>query len=210
MKKIINRAMKGMVILFSRIYSLSLSNRLALSFNVLYTIWLKREFHFFGGGSTISKPIYLHGGKYITIGENFSCDQRLRLDAIDEFLGDKFTPEITIGDHVLIQKDCHIGAINKIYIGNNVLLASKVYISDHSHGEVTAEALKIPPAKRRLYSKGPVIIEDNVWIGEGVVILPGVTIGENSVIGANAVVTRTIPKNSLAAGNPARVIKEIN
>lgn len=210
MKKILNSAIKGIVILFSRIYSLSLSNRLTLSFNVLYTVWLKREFHFFGQGSTISKPIYLHGGKYITIGEHFSCDQRLRLDAIDEFLGDKFTPEIIIGNDVLIQKDCHIGAINKIHIGNNVLLASKVYISDHSHGEVTAEALQVPPAKRRLYSKGPVIIEDNVWIGEGVVILPGVTIGENSVIGANAIVTKTIPKNSLAAGNPARVIKEIN
>ncbi|MNY78908.1 Galactoside O-acetyltransferase [compost metagenome] len=68
----------------------------------------------------------------------------------------------------------------------------------------------MPPAKRRLYSKGPVIIEDNVWLGEGVVVLPGVTIGENSIVGANAVVTKSIPKNCVAGGNPARIIREIS
>jgi acetyltransferase-like isoleucine patch superfamily enzyme len=53
------------------------------------------------------------------------------------------------------------------------------------------------------------VIEDNVWIGESVVILPGVTIGKNSIIGANAVVTKSIPENSIAGGNPARIIKKI-
>ncbi|WP_317173209.1 acyltransferase [Flavobacterium bizetiae] len=158
----------------------------------------------------MSRPIYLSGGKYISIGHNFKCDQRLRIDAIDEFLGDNFSPKIIIGDNVAIQKDCHIGAINKIVLGNNVLLASKVYISDHSHGEINREALVLPPALRKLYSKGPVIIEDNVWIGEGAVVLPNVTIGENSIIGANAVVTKSIPKNSVVGGNPARIIRELN
>ncbi len=160
----------------------------------------------YGGGSGTD---YDKEKRALEIGTDINCDQRLRLDAYDSYLGYKYCPVIRIGNNVSLQKDCHIGAINKIVIGNNVLLASKVYISDHSHGEITLETLKLPPAKRPLFSKGPVIIEDNVWLGEGVVVLPGVTIGENSIVGANAVVTKSIPKNSVAAGNPARIIREI-
>jgi acetyltransferase-like isoleucine patch superfamily enzyme len=171
-------------------------------------MWKTNEF-FQVGSLYIQYPLYLRGGKYIKIGSNVGFDQRLRLEAFDKFLNDDFKPEIIIGNNVSIQKDCHIGAINKIIIGNNVLLASKVYISDHSHGEITEEAIQTPPAQRKLYSKGPVVIEDNVWLGEGVIVLPNVTIGENSIIGANSVVTKSIPKNSLVAGNPARIIREL-
>ncbi len=198
-----------MVSFFSKLYSLKIAKYFVAKCNYLYTLWLTTAFKKIGNNVFIAYPLSLHGGKYVTIGDNFGCDQRLRLDAYDEFLGDTFHPEITIGNNVSIQKDCHIGAINKIVIGNNVLLASKVYISDHSHGEVNIEAIKLPPSQRKLYSKGPVIIEDNVWLGEGVVVLPNVTIGKNSIIGANAVVTKSIPANSVAAGNPARIIKEI-
>jgi len=203
--KIISGIAKIGLFLFPTKFSIKLLN----FFNSLYSA---RILHSFKEAKNISVrfPIYLKGGQYIKIGVNFDCDQRLRLDAIDEFLGDKFTPQVIIGDNVSIQKDCHIGAINKIIIGNNVLLASKVFISDHSHGEITSESLLLPPSKRRLFSKGPVVIEDNVWIGEGVVILPGVTIGESSIVGANSVVTKSIPKNSVVGGNPARIIREIN
>ena len=67
----------------------------------------------------------------------------------------------------------------------------------------------LAPRQRPLYSKGPIIIGDYVTIGENCVILPGVTIGNNSVIGANSVVTRSIPPFSVVAGNPARVLKEV-
>jgi acetyltransferase-like isoleucine patch superfamily enzyme len=177
--------------------------------NLLYTFFISEQLKSHGSDIFFAYPLYLKGGKYIKIGTNVGFDQRLRLDAIDEFMGDTFNPILIIGDNVSIQKDCHIGAINKIVIGNNVLLASKVYISDHSHGEVTKEALLLPPAQRKLYSKGPVIIEDNVWLGEGVVVLPNVIIGENSIVGANAVVTKSIPKNSVVGGNPARIIREL-
>lgn len=198
------------VLVFSKLYSLNTAKYLKLKFNYLYTLWLKMAFKKVGNNVFIAYPLSLHGGKYVTIGDNFSCDQRLRLDAWDNFLGDKFNPEIIIGNNVSIQKDCHIGAINKIVIGNNVLLASKVYISDHSHGEISSKALSIPPAKRKLFSKGPVIIEDNVWLGEGVVVLPNVTIGENTIVGANSVVTKTFPKNSIIAGNPAKLIRTLD
>jgi acetyltransferase-like isoleucine patch superfamily enzyme len=209
MRQLIKRTIKVIVVAFSYIFSPRLAKFLGDKFNGLYTFWIATEFKSIGENCYFAFPFYLKGGAYIKIGANASFDQRLRLDAIDTFLGDSFLPEILIGHHVSIQKDCHIGAINKIIIGNNVLLASKVYISDHSHGEITEEAVLVPPAQRKLHSKGPVIIEDNVWLGEGVVVLAGVTIGENSIVGANAVVTKSIPKNCVAAGNPARIIREI-
>jgi len=210
MKNIINRFIRGSIVACSNIVTLSVVKGWKSRVNQYYTIWLRREFRALGKGAGICRPIYLEGGKYITVGENFQCDQRLRLDAIDRYKENRFCPEIIIGDNVTIQKDCHIGAIQKLSIGNGVLIASKVYISDHSHGEFNSENLQLPPERRSLSSKGPVTIENNVWIGEGVVVLPGVTIGENSIVGANAVVTKSIPKNSLAVGNPAVVIKIIN
>jgi acetyltransferase-like isoleucine patch superfamily enzyme len=105
--------------------------------------------------------------------------------------------------------DIHIGCINKIVIGNNVLFSSRIFISDHSHGIIAKEALALPPSRRPLISKGPVIINDNVWIGEGVAILAGVIIGENCIIGANSVVTKSFPANSIVGGNPAKILKSL-
>ncbi|MBP1224034.1 acyltransferase [Flavobacterium sp. 1355] len=208
MKKIIKSIIKGIVKFLHVFFSPKTSIILIHKLDLLYSIWISFEFKKVSN-CFIAHPIYLKGGKYIEIGENCGFDQRLRLEAFDSFLGDSFSPLIKVGKNVSIQKDCHIGAINKIIIGDNVLLASKVYISDHSHGEITKESLLLPPAQRKLYSKGPVIIEDNVWLGEGVIVLPGVTIGENSIVGANAVVTKSIPKNCIVGGNPAKIIREL-
>lgn len=205
----IKKVIRTIIYIFYIIFSPKLFHYFNLNLNLFYSMWKKNEFKNVEGLPFVNYPMYLQGGKYITIGKGFGCDQRLRLDAIDEFLGNKFTPQIIIGENVSIQKDCHIGAINKIIIGSNVLFASKVFISDHSHGEITSEALKFTPLQRKLHSKGPVVIEDNVWLGEGVVVLSGVTIGENCIVGANTVVTKSIPKNSVVAGNPARIIKSI-
>ena len=209
MKQLMHKIVDSIIYLWAKIYSYQTSQKIRRKKNAIYSCWIRSEFNKIGTDCFIAKPIYLTGGKHITIGDHFGCDQRLRLDAYDEFLGELFKPQIIIGNNVSIQKDCHIGAIDKITIGNNVLLGSKVYISDHSHGKISKETLSLPPALRSLYSKGEIIIEDNVWLGEGVVVLPNVTIGENSIIGANAVVTKSIPKNSIAAGNPARVIKTL-
>lgn len=179
-------------------------------FNVGYNYWIKKEFKKVGENTSIKYPLHLTGANNIEIGENFGCDQRFRIEAWESFLGVKYQPIIKIGDNVSIQKDCHITAINKIIIGNNVLIASKVFISDHSHGQIDKVTLKTSPASRHLFSKGPVIINDNVWIGEGVVILSNVVIGENCIIGANSVVTKSFHSNCIIGGNPAKVIKNYN
>jgi acetyltransferase-like isoleucine patch superfamily enzyme len=98
--------------------------------------------------------------------------------------------------------------VNKIIIGNNLLTGKWVTITDNAHGTTDKEALLSPPIERLLSSKGPVIIGNNVWIGDKATILPGVTIGDGAIIGANAVVTKDVPPYSVVVGNPARIIKK--
>jgi len=117
---------------------------------------------------------------------------------------------LKLGDDIQINDAVHIAAINSVTIGNRVLIASKVFISDHNHGfygkDHTHTSPLIPPVERVLSSE-PVLIEDDVWIGEFVAILPGVIIGKGAVIGTMSVVTKDIPKYSIAVGSPAKVIK---
>lgn len=147
------------------------------------------------------------GGQYMSIGDNFCGGPGLRLECLSEHNGQHFTPVLEIGDRVIFNHNCHVGVINKVVIGNDVLIGSRVLITDHSHGKL--EESTVPFVQRPLLSKGPVVIKDNVWIGENTSILSGVTIGEGSIIAANAVVTHDVPPYSIAAGVPARVIKHL-
>jgi len=119
-----------------------------------------------------------------------------------------------IGNNVIININCTFVDCNKIEIGNNVLIASNVQIYTATHSPDTNERLVADWEERlgipyfRTYAL-PVKIEDNVWIGGGVIILPGVTIGKNSVIGAGSIVTRSVPENSVAFGNPCRVVRKV-
>ena len=174
---------------------------------MIYSKAISRELKYCGKNFYLRSPMMLEGEKYISIGDNFDGFSRIRLEAFDKHLNKRYSPQINIGNNVSINNDCHIGCVNSIIIGNNVLIASRVFITDHFHGEIQFDELETPPNQRPVTSKGPIKIEDNVWIGEGVAIMPNVTIGENAIIGANSVVTRDIPKNSVAVGIPAKVIK---
>lgn len=171
---------------------------------------IKKTFKKVGNNCNIGIDYRVINPKYIEIGNNFSAISRFRIEAFDKFKNQTFTPNIKIGNNVIFNTDIHIGCINSIEIGNNCLFASRIYITDHHHGDTSTSSIKKIPSERPLISKGKVKIEKNVWVGEGVTIMPGITIGENSIIGANAVVTKSIPKNSVAVGIPAKVIKTIN
>jgi len=169
---------------------------------------ISKLFKFLGENVIVQYPYLISGQQNIEIGDNFRALSQFRLQAITSYGNDKFNPSIHIGKNVSIESNCHIGAINEIIIEDNVMIASNVFISDHFHGKIIIDDLKIAPDKRSLTSKGSIKIEKNVWIGDSVCIMPGVTIGENSVVGANAVVTKSIPANSIVAGIPAKVIKQ--
>lgn len=161
----------------------------------------------------IHRSARIYGERHITIGSNFTALVGLRLEAIVQYQSLRYSPKIVIKDNVTLNDYVHIGATNYIEIGNNVLVASKVYISDHDHGAYSGVHQSSPetsPAQRSLTNDMSVIIGDNVWIGESVSILPGVHIGSGSIIAAHSVVTKSIPSNTIAAGVPAKIIKRYN
>jgi acetyltransferase-like isoleucine patch superfamily enzyme len=161
----------------------------------------------------IHRSAQIAGVDTITVGENFYAGAGLRLEAVTGYYGMSYSPRVLIKDNVTLNDHVHIGANHYVELGNNVLVASKVYISDHGHGNYVGPAQSspdIPPAARPLTTNRAVVIEDNVWIGESVSVLPGVRIGRGSIVGANAVVTLDIPAYSIAVGAPAHVIKKYN
>lgn len=115
-----------------------------------------------------------------------------------------FQPQITIGNRVTSTGGLTLAAMQAITIEDDVMLAGNVFISDGSHGlEHTDLPYKFQPMSRI----APVTIKRGCWIGQNVVVLPGVTIGEMAIIGANSVVTSDIPARAVAIGAPARVVK---
>ena len=157
---------------------------------------------------SLERPCHIVGPQYMHI-DRLTARPGLRLECIDRYGDQTFSPRLEIGAGVFFNFNVHVGVIDRISIGDNVLVGSNVLITDHGHGRTDRSELGKPPVERALDSKGPVTIEENVWIGENVCILPGVHIGRGSVIGAGAVVTRDIPEFSVAAGNPARIIRSL-
>lgn len=188
--------------LLSYIYPQTLALKLSFVKSYVYTGWLKRSFQRCDG--FINYPIFTSGGKNIEIGFNTKIGKRSIITTWPSYNGNIYSPSLVIGDNCHIGEYSHITAINQVVIGNYVRTGRRVFISDHSHGD--RNDLNILPEKRPLKSKGAVIIEDNVWIGNNVVILSGVKIGRNAMIGANSVVTKDISPFSIVAGVPAKCI----
>ena len=152
----------------------------------------------------------IYGLDKISIGHNVGMGKYNWIEAINNYAGIEMKARIVIGNNVSFSDFNHIGCTNYIEIGDNVLLGSRCYITDHNHGIYMGDdesSPNVPPIERHLTSNRSVVIEDNVWIGDNVVVLPGVRIGYGAVIGANAVVSHDIPEKSIAVGVPARVIK---
>lgn len=167
-----------------------------------------------GPGSRVVSPGLFHHPERVFVGENSTIHAYCRIEVITEnphLHGpslDNSDARIEIGDRVVINAFTHIGAMRRIVLGNDVGIASGVCIEDHHYEYETVTDQK--PLKQQGFRIAEVVIEDGAMIGEHVTILPGVTIGRNSWIGANSVVTQDVPAYSIAAGVPAKVIRTRN
>ena len=173
----------------------------------LYTWLLRGDTAHVGKNTVVYPPFQSENIKTLYIGDNVNIHAGGWIDIIAAYGQDKFDSELKIGDGTYIGHRCHIIACDKMAIGKDVTIADNVYITDNLHGfkdiscGVMPQPLEVP---------GPVVIEDEAWIGERVCIMPNVTIGKHSVVGANSVVTKDIPPYSIAVGCPAHVIKQYN
>ncbi|MBQ6073411.1 MAG: acyltransferase [Bacteroidales bacterium] len=190
--------------LIKRLSPFRIRRKIQKRINDIYLHWLKKQFAHFGKDSFVSHIRNLTGAEYISVGDNVRFGQYCVLEA---FALHK-NPEITIGDNSLVGDFCHLGSIDYIHIGKNVIIGRFVLINDHSHGSSEDRFSDIPPLQRKLFSKGGITIGDNVWIGDKVSILSGVNIGKGAIVGTNSVVTKDIPSYAIAAGCPARIIQD--
>jgi len=115
-----------------------------------------------------------------------------------------FDPKIVIGNRVTSTGLLTIAVMQEVTIEDDVMFASNVLIADGMHGFGHANE---PYKYQKMWKIAPIVIKRGCWLGQNVVVMPGVTIGELSIVGANSVVTRSIPSRCIAAGVPARVIK---
>ncbi len=180
---------------------------------VEWSLWKKwrKEFKCVGKGGHIGSGSKIVHPECISIGDNFIAGKGIKLQVWTKFSGKQMMiiPEMVIGDNVAIMDNCQLSCARSIHVGEGTLFGENVFVTDNYHGKGEGEELNTPPHKRKLYVKGAVQIGKNVWIGRNVCIMPGVIIGDGAIIGANAVVTKDIPKNSVAVGVPAKVIRKM-
>ncbi|MEM1153748.1 MAG: acyltransferase [Pseudomonadota bacterium] len=167
--------------------------------------YLRPQCQSLGPFHTIMKPWYVHiSGDNINIGRCFTAigepGRRVEVGVWGRSEGEG---RVTIGDGVLMSPGSRISASDDITLGDGVMLANGAYITDSDWHTIYDRTIR----DERSY---PVTIGDNVWLGDHATVLKGVTIGENSVVAARAVVTRDVPANVVVAGSPAEVIKELD
>lgn len=186
-KGILNFICDGVGFLNLKMMAITRRELLALrGFNISHDVDISEDVHFFQSTSHM-----------VSVGAGSEIGYGVRIKA-------GFDGRITIGKNVLIDDYSFISAHESIIIGDETMIAASCYVVDFNH--------TIPLGHKKLrsdphsYERKKIVIGSHVWIGTHSVILPGVHIGDNAVIGAGSVVTKNVPPNSVAAGNPARVI----
>jgi acetyltransferase-like isoleucine patch superfamily enzyme len=149
-------------------------------------------------------PIRLFGERRISVGDGVFIGPGSWLQVVPDGVSDSVA--ISIGSGTSIAGMCVISAVSSVLLEGHVLLARNVYISDHIH---RYDRTDVPILNQGVDKVQPVLIRRGAWLGQNVVVCPGVTIGRGAVIGANSVVTHDIPDFCVAVGAPARVVKLI-
>lgn len=159
------------------------------------------SFVFKSAGLIVGKNISIVGSRNIELGQRVIIGNQNWLDAIND-------GRIIIGNDVSLSQNVHIAAMDMVSIGEGTLIGSDVLITDHNHS-FDFDMNEVMPKHRPLKSNGSTILGRNVWLSDNVKILSGVTLGNNVVVAANAVVTKSFPDNVVIGGIPARIISRI-
>ncbi len=158
-------------------------------------------FESLGEGCALQLPLRLDGEQWMSIGDEVFVGAGSWLQVL---YGPGHAGRLEIGDRSALTGSCVISAAQHVRLGRSVLLARNVYISDHSHGFADVSR---PIIDQGIDSVAPVEICAGAWLGQNVVVCPGVRIGRGAVIGANSVVKDDVPDHAVAVGAPARVVR---
>ena len=168
----------------------------------IFSVAASRAFAEFGAASVLQPPIRITGEDRISIGRDVFVGSDSWLDVPEPGEG----IAMSIGDGTSISGHCVLSALSSLRIGRKVLMARNVYISDHNHA---FDDTGRPIIDQGASQPSPVQIGDGAWLGENVIVCPGVTVGKGAVVGANAVVLSDVPAHSVAVGVPARVVRTL-
>ncbi len=167
----------------------------------LFSMMLRRSFESFSSSARVQYPLRLSGERGITIGARVFVGSHSWLATYET---DGHAGRLEIGDGTSIAGFCTLAAITHVRVGRSVLLARNVYVADHHHAY---EDPTRPVIDQGLTGITPVEICDGAWLGQNVVVAPGVRIGRGAVIGANSFVSEDIEDYAVAAGSPARIVR---
>lgn len=188
------------------IFTASALNRWSRLRNLAYTWMISDLFAERGRGSRVCPPFRFSNLHLVRLGPGAIINRDCWIQVVLG-LGDDRSVKLKIGAFAGIGMGATISAAKSVVLGEHVLLARNVYISDHRHAY---EDISRPIMDQGICGVSPVSIGRHTWLGQNVVVLPGVTIGEHCVIGANSVVRDSIPDFSVAVGAPASVVRQFN
>lgn len=216
-KKYLKAIFCPIMTVISYIYTPKAHRKLKKLINILHTYWVSKEYKKCDG--IVEIGCHIIGSENISLGRGSILCRGGRIETFNKFNGEQYNPTIYIGENCRIGYNTHITCINKIVIGDNSNIGDRCLVTDNNHGNFSyksytftnnpliPDVFLLTEMERPLHSKGPVIIEHSCQIGEGSVILTGVTIGHNSIIASNSFVRENIPPYSIVAGNPAKVVR---
>jgi acetyltransferase-like isoleucine patch superfamily enzyme len=175
-----------------------------LNYDKIRFLWIKSNFKKIE--SIISHKVEFKNPQRMIIGKGVVIQPDTWIAAMvnDLPILNAFDPWITIKDGVYIGRFCQITVSNSLIIEENVLITEGVLITDTIHGY---ENINVPIVKQRMYNRGPIVIKSGAWIGNGARLVGSLTVGKNSVVGANCYLDKDVPDYCIVGGIPARIIK---
>lgn len=186
-------------LLFERV---RLESLLAIPYGWMYRLL----FRGMGSATFVSPFIQAVGLDCVSLGSRSRISRNTRLLALKRYGTQVFSPHISIGDNVSIGFGCTLSCVNQLEIGHDVTIGDNVYIAD-SHHDYSNPALGVLDQP---LLPGRITIGQGAWVGYGAFIVGNVSVGERSVVGANSVVTRSVPAYTVVAGVPARPVKRFD